>query len=154
MLPLFKDFFLMWTIFKVLIEFVTILFVFWFFGHKAMQDPNSLTRNQTHTSCIVRRSLNHWTAREVPNVTFFKIKKKNIETAVDLVSYRAFAKRCHSSSEIHSRPLDPVRQSTLNYALSLGEVPGGKTVFAWLTFNCLSPSRMIFNKTFAVLYVL
>ena len=60
----------MWTIFKVLIEFVTILFVFWFFGHKAMRDPNSLTRNQTHTSCIVRRSLNHWTAREVPRCYF------------------------------------------------------------------------------------
>ena len=66
----------MWTIFKVLIEFVTILFMFCFFGHKAMQDPNSLTRNQTHTSCIVRWSLNQWTVDKSPNVTFFKIKKK------------------------------------------------------------------------------
>ena len=33
-----KSFFLkkkIWTIFKVFIEFVTILFMFWFFGHEA-----------------------------------------------------------------------------------------------------------------------
>ena len=34
-LPIFFHDFLMWTIFKVLIEFVTIFFLFWFFGHKA-----------------------------------------------------------------------------------------------------------------------
>ena len=33
----FKFFFLMWTIFKVFVEFVTVLllFMFWFFGHEA-----------------------------------------------------------------------------------------------------------------------
>ena len=30
-----KKLFLMWTIFKVFIEFVTILLLFWFYGHKA-----------------------------------------------------------------------------------------------------------------------
>ena len=29
-------------------------------------DLSSSTRDQTHTPCIGRRSLNHWTAREVP----------------------------------------------------------------------------------------
>ena len=31
-----------------------------------MWDFNSLTRGQTHTPCIGRQSLNHWTTREVP----------------------------------------------------------------------------------------
>ena len=62
-------FFLMWTIFKVLIEFVTILLllyvlVFWLQGK---WDLSSLTGGWTHTACIGRRSLNHWTAREVPD---------------------------------------------------------------------------------------
>ena len=29
-----------------------------------MWDPSSLTRDQTHTLCIGRQSLNYWTARE------------------------------------------------------------------------------------------
>ena len=50
---------LMWTIFKVLIEFVTILFLFsvfsfWFFDCEACD--SSLTKDQTHTSCIGRWS--------------------------------------------------------------------------------------------------
>ena len=64
----------MWTIFKVFVEFVTILllfYVFYFvifvlFGPRGMWDLSSLTRDQTCTPCIGRRSLNHWTAREVP----------------------------------------------------------------------------------------
>ena len=57
----------MWTIFKVLIEFVTMLLfhvlVFWLWS---MWDLSFLTRNQTHTPCIGRRSLNHWTTGEIP----------------------------------------------------------------------------------------
>ena len=44
--------------------------MFWFFGHKAYGKPSSRTRNQTHTPCIGRRSLNYWTAREVPTGEF------------------------------------------------------------------------------------
>ena len=29
-------------------------------------DLSSLTRDQTHTPCIERQILNHWTTREVP----------------------------------------------------------------------------------------
>ena len=70
-----KIFFLMWTIFKVIIEFVTILLlfyvlVFWPWG---MWDLSSPTRDQTHTPCIGKRSLNHWTAREVPALLKFLI---------------------------------------------------------------------------------
>ena len=62
-------FFLVWTIFKVFLEFVTIFllfFMFWVFGHKACQDLSSPTRVQTCVACIGRQSLNQWTTREVP----------------------------------------------------------------------------------------
>ena len=66
--------FLMWTIFKVFIEFVTILLLFHVlvFWPRGMWDLSSPTRDQTHTPCIGRRSLNHWTAREVPCYKAFK----------------------------------------------------------------------------------
>ena len=52
---------LMWTIFEVFIEFVTILLLFYvlFFWLRGMWDLSS--------PCIGRRSLNHWTTREVPS---------------------------------------------------------------------------------------
>ena len=58
----------MWTIFKVFIEFVTILLVFyvlvfWPWGMWGLSSP---TRGQTLTPWIGRQSLNHWTTREVP----------------------------------------------------------------------------------------
>ena len=63
-------FFIMWTIFKVFIQSVTILFLFyvlvsWLWG---MWDLRSPIRDQTHTLCIGRWSLNHWTTREVPKL--------------------------------------------------------------------------------------
>ena len=60
-------FFLMWTIFKVFIEFVTILLLFYalFFWPWGMWDPSSPTRDWTCTPCIGRWSLNHGTTREV-----------------------------------------------------------------------------------------
>ena len=65
----------MWTIFRVFIEFVTILLlfhvlVFWLRG---MWDLSSPTRDRTCTPCIGRRSLNHWTAREVPLLALLKM---------------------------------------------------------------------------------
>ena len=49
----------MWTIFKVFIEFVTILLLFYvlFFWPGGMWDLSSLTRDQTLTPCIERQSL-------------------------------------------------------------------------------------------------
>ena len=48
--------FLMWTVFKVLIEFVTILLLFYVlvFWPQGMQDLSSLTRDGTYTHCIGR----------------------------------------------------------------------------------------------------
>ena len=60
----------MWTIFKVFIDFVTILLLFFYvlvFWPQGMWDLSSLTRDRTRTPCFGRRSLNHRTAREVPN---------------------------------------------------------------------------------------
>ena len=63
----FKIFFLMWTIFKVFIEFVTILLLFYVlvFWQRGMWDLSSPTRDQTRIPFIGRWSLNHWTTREV-----------------------------------------------------------------------------------------
>ena len=57
---------LTWTIFKVIIEFVTKLLLFYVlvFQSQGMWDPSSPTRDQIHTPCIGRRSPNHWTARK------------------------------------------------------------------------------------------
>ena len=57
----------MWTSFKVLIEFVAILllfygFIFWLQG---MWDLSCLTRDQTCTPFIRNQSLNHWITRKV-----------------------------------------------------------------------------------------
>ena len=73
----FQDFFQMWTILKVFVEFVTTLllfYVFWIFWSRGLGDLNCLTRGQTHTPCIGRWSLNHWTAREFPHMNFHIMK--------------------------------------------------------------------------------
>ena len=75
-LSFFLKIFLMWTIFKVFIDFVTILLLFCvlFFWPQGMWDLSSPTRDRTCTPCIGRWSLNHWTTREVPGVhVFFQI---------------------------------------------------------------------------------
>ena len=57
----------MWAISKVFIEFATYCFCFALFGFLALRhvDLSSPTGDQTHTSLIGRRSLNHWTTRKV-----------------------------------------------------------------------------------------
>ena len=79
---LFKVFFFfdVGQFFKVLIELVTILLLFYFvfvFLPWGMWDLSSQTRDWTHTPCIGRRSLNHWTAREVPPTFLFKVLFSN-----------------------------------------------------------------------------
>ena len=70
----------MWTIFKVITEFVTVLllfyvFVFWLQG---VWDLSFLIRDQPCTpSCTGRWSLDHWTTREGPESGHFKLKKSN-----------------------------------------------------------------------------
>ena len=61
-------FFLMWPLLKVCIEFVTILLLFYVLvlWPRGMWYLSSPTRDQTRNPCIGRRSLNHWTARDIP----------------------------------------------------------------------------------------
>jgi len=62
-------------ILKVFIEFVILLLLFYVLFSlwpQSMCDFSSLTRDGTHTSCIQKWSLNHWTAREVFSFYFFK----------------------------------------------------------------------------------
>ena len=66
------SFFLMWTIFEVFFEFVTMLFLFYVlcfvcFPLYGMWDFCFLTQGPTGTPCIGRQSVNHWTTREVPH---------------------------------------------------------------------------------------
>ena len=63
----------MWTIFKVFIEFITILLLFYvfFFWSQGTWDLSSPTKDWTCTPCIGKWSLNHWTTREVPKIWFF-----------------------------------------------------------------------------------
>ena len=58
----------MWTIFRDFIEFATILLLFYVLGFWlwGMWDFSSPTRDWTCTPCTERKSLNHWTIREVP----------------------------------------------------------------------------------------
>ena len=79
-------FFLMWTIFKVSIEFVTILlllFMFWIFGHKACEILVSQSGIKPTPLALEGESPNHWITREIPEVgvsteyfLFAKLQKK------------------------------------------------------------------------------
>ena len=66
---IFKDFFI-WTIFKVF---------------KGIWNLNSLTRDQTHTFCTGRWSLNHWTTREVSWPWFILILQLNTFVRIPLI---------------------------------------------------------------------
>ena len=62
------SFFLMWTIFEVFIQRVTILFLFpvLLFWLRGVWSLSSLTRDGICTPCVGRQSPKHWTTREVP----------------------------------------------------------------------------------------
>ena len=68
-------------------------FMFWFFG---LWDLSSLTRDQTHTLCIGRQSLNHWTSREVPLFVY---------TSLDSLGLHGYLDSCLSSIQETSEPV-------------------------------------------------
>ena len=43
----------------------------WYSGPGGMWDLTSLTKDRTSTPCVGKRSLNHWTTREVPVIYLF-----------------------------------------------------------------------------------
>ena len=75
---LFLKNFLLWTIFNVFIEFVTILLLFYVlvFWPEGMWDLSSPTRDQTCTLCLGRPSFNRWTTREVPSTLSLNVTTK------------------------------------------------------------------------------
>ena len=75
----------MWTIFKVLTEFVTILLLLYVlvFWPPGTWDLSSLTGDQTRSPCIGRQSLNHWTTREVRSRAFLLAA----HLSIPLISY-------------------------------------------------------------------
>ena len=66
----FLNIFFMWAIFKVFIELITIILLFYVlvFCPRGMRDLSSLTRDRTCTSCIRRWGLNNWTDWETPTL--------------------------------------------------------------------------------------
>ena len=63
----------MWTFLKSLLNLLQycFCFMFLFFWPRGMWDLSSPTRDRICTPCIERRSLNHWTAREIPSSICF-----------------------------------------------------------------------------------
>ena len=57
--------------FYVFIGFVTVLLLFYGFWPWETWDLSSRTRDRTHTPCIGRQSLDHWTARGFPPLVLF-----------------------------------------------------------------------------------
>ena len=71
--------------FLVFTEFVTILLLCFrvlalkhVFGFWHLSFPN---RDQTHTPCIGRQSLNHWTAREVPRTSVLTVRQNLVSAS-------------------------------------------------------------------------
>ena len=73
-------FFFTWTIFKVFIKFVKILFLFYVFVFclQGMSDLSSPTRDGTHTLWRGRLSLNHCTTKGSPYGNQFLRKKSSL----------------------------------------------------------------------------
>ena len=79
----------MWTIFKVFIELVTILLLFYalVFWLRGMWDLRSLTRDRTRTPCIGRRSPNHWTAMDVPELSMMTESSMSLFSSTVATNY-------------------------------------------------------------------
>ena len=66
--------------------------MFWVFWLQGMWDLSSLNRDRTGTPCIGKPSLNHWTAREVPgvsfNVVFYSYHLERNNTLLKIISQK------------------------------------------------------------------
>ena len=101
-----------------------LFYVLGFFGQKKMYDDvwdlSSPTRDGTHATCIVWRSLNHWTTREVPSewpFTFFIIPFSWWETGDS----------CCFIDERESKHTFPCRVRLRDLPLWLKKHPSGPT---------------------------
>ena len=89
--------FLMWTIFKVFIKFVTILLLllmFCFFGPEASGILSFLIRDRARTPFIGRQSLNHWTTRKALKLHFKRFTLVAVAEEVGETSYHLIFSVC------------------------------------------------------------
>ena len=63
-------------------------FIYLLAASHSMWDLSSLTRDQICVPCIRRRSLNHWTTREIPKPPFSYGPPKQANTLLNLQSRR------------------------------------------------------------------
>ena len=75
--------------------------MFWFFGWEACGIISFATRDQTHTYCIIRQSLNHWTAGKSQEWLFERKNNSYIE------QIRTKMRRCELSPPNHVKSLEP-----------------------------------------------
>ena len=86
--------------FKVFIEFVTILLLFYVlvFWPRGIWDLSSSTRDRTLTPCTRRRILNPWTTREVPGL--FDINSKMFLTSSSSLRHHSKSATPHLSLDL------------------------------------------------------
>ena len=88
----------MWTILKYFTEFVTIFcFMFWFLGLETCRILAPQPGIANHRPCIGRRSLNHWTTREVPFILLILEENNFID---DVYCAMKFLYSIHPSSKV------------------------------------------------------
>ena len=93
---LFFFFFKTCSILKVFIKFVMALLLFYalVFWPQGMWDLSCPINDQTCTTCIRRRSLNHWTTREVPPLVF------NISSVTTCQAYSSICFNPHKNCAV------------------------------------------------------
>ena len=113
--------------------------VFWPWG---VWNPSSPTRNRTHTPCIGRRNLNHWTAREVPHylllrcvaeVAYSEVGQKHWAVSLESWSLHQTLPQARGKSERSSLSLSC-------FPLSVGWAGWPSRCFAAPTFCGSNPS--------------
>ena len=88
---------------KPLLDLVQYYFciMFWFFWLRGMWDLSSPTRDQTHTPCVRRWGLHHWTSREVRgNLNFhFALEPSNYVAGPELRRWWSWMIKMRESQE-------------------------------------------------------
>ena len=143
----------MWAIFNVFTEFVTILLLFYVlvFWPRGMWDLSSTTRDRTRTPCIGRRSLNHWTTREVPRkiLKAAKGEEKDTLSSIEQDWYSWFLNRSNGSQKAmtwHIKALQVINLLTYNCT------PRENVLQKWGQNNDIfnkkqmSPLQMVFSQ--------
>ena len=153
----FKDF-LMWTIFQVFIEFVTILLLFYVlvFWPRGMWDLSSPTRDQTLTPSIGRQSLNHWTTSGSPyNLLFdvFSFSSNPVScTGCNIVLNEYMLKERKKNEETEEKRKERERKKERKERKEGGRKEGGHLTLQ-LTFNTICHLRDPIQRRCVIFHV-